>query len=228
MMPDVPLLSLALLGAVLGLDAVSFPQAMLSRPIVAATLGGAVAGDALSGLLAGAALEFVALETLPVGASRYPEWGSASVVGGALIGSYGEASPGALSVTLLAAIATGWIGGWTMVQLRGANAAMARRLRPAINAGSPNAVVGLQFAGLLADFIRGGLLTLVALTVFNPLMRAALGVWAANARYSRAVSIGVAASVASGAVWKLFRGTAGARWYLIGGLALGLLAMALS
>src|SRR5512142_1049002 len=122
MMADLPLFSLTMLGAVLGLDAVSFPQAMLSRPVVA---------DAFSGLLAGAALEFVALETLPVGASRYPEWGSASVVGGALIGAYGEASPGALSVTLLAAIATGWIGGWTMVQLRGANAAMARRLRPA-------------------------------------------------------------------------------------------------
>lgn len=228
MTADVPLFSLTALGAVLGLDAVSFPQAMLSRPIVAATLGGAVVGDAYSGLLAGAALEFVALETLPVGASRYPEWGSASVVGGALIGAYGEGSPGALSMTLLAAIATGWIGGWTMVQLRGANAAMARRLRPAINAGSANAVVGLQFAGLLADFIRGGVLTLIALIAFDPLMNAALGVWGANARYSRAVSVAVAASVASGAVWKLFRGTAGARWYLVGGLALGLLAMALS
>jgi mannose/fructose/N-acetylgalactosamine-specific phosphotransferase system component IIC len=227
-MPDVPLLSLAALGAVLGLDAVSFPQAMLSRPIVAATLGGAVAGDPFSGLLARVALEFVALETLPVGASRYPEWGSASVVGGALIAAYGEASPGALSMTLFAVIATAWIGGWTMVQLRGANAAMARRLRPAINAGSPNAVVGLQFAGLFADFLRGAALTVVALLVFDPLMRAALGVWGANARYSRAVSIGVAASVASGAVWKLFRSTAGARWYLVGGLALGLLAMALS
>lgn len=228
MTPDLPLAVLTVLGAVLGLDAVSFPQAMLSRPIVAATLGGAVVGDAISGLLAGATLELVALETLPVGASRYPEWGSASVVAGGLIGSYGEASPGALSVTLFAAIATGWIGGWTMVQLRGTNAAMARRLRPAINAGSPSAVVGLQFAGLLADFIRGALLTLAALLAFNPLMRAALGVWGANPRYSRAVSVAVAASVASGAVWKLFRGTAGARWYLIGGLALGLLAMALA
>ena len=227
-MPDVPLLSLTALGAILGLDAVSFPQAMFSRPIVASTLGGAAVGDPLSGLLAGAALEFVALETLPVGASRYPEWGSASVVGGALIGRYGEASPGALSVTLLAAIATGWIGGWTMVQLRGLNAAMARRLRPAINAGSPNAVVGLQFAGLFADFARGGLLTLIALIVFEPLMHATLGVWGASPRYSRAVSIGVAASVASGAVWKLFRGTANARWYLLGGLVLGLAAMALS
>jgi hypothetical protein len=59
-------------------------------------------------------------------------------------------------------------------------------------------------------------------------MRAALGVWGANPRYSRAVAVAVVASVASGAVWKLFRGTAGARWYLLAGLALGLLAMALA
>lgn len=227
-MPNAPLLSLTVMGAVLGLDAVSFPQAMLSRPIVASTLGGAIVGDPLAGLLAGAALEFVALETLPVGASRYPEWGSASVVGGALIGSYGEASAGALSVTLFAAIATAWIGGWTMVQMRGLNAAMARRFRAGINAGSPNAVVGLQFAGLFADFLRGGALTLVSLLVFDPLMHAALGVWGASPRYSRAVAVAVAASVASGAVWKLFRGTANARWYLLGGLALGLVAMAVA
>ena len=83
MTADLPLVLLTLLGAVLGLDAVSFPQAMLSRPIVAATLGGAFVGNAEVGLLVGATLELIALETLPVGASRYPEWGSASVVGGA-------------------------------------------------------------------------------------------------------------------------------------------------
>ena len=37
------LIPLALLGALLGLDVVSFPQAMISRPLVAATLGGAQA-----------------------------------------------------------------------------------------------------------------------------------------------------------------------------------------
>ena len=222
------LLPLSLLGGILGLDVVCFPQMMISRPLVGATLAGAFVGDTITGLIVGVTLELIALATLPFGASRYPEWGSASVVAGGLIGSYGQLSAGALSVTLFAAIATGWIGGWTMVQLRGTNATMARRLRPAINAGSARAVVGLQFAGLFADFVRGGLLTLLALLAFNPLMRAALGVWGANARYSRAVAVAVAASVASGAVWKLFRGTAGARWYLVGGLALGLLAMALA
>jgi len=78
------ILVFALLGAILGLDVVSFPQAMLSRPIVASTLAGALGGSASDGLLAGVFLEMMALETLPVGASRYPEWGTASVVGGAL------------------------------------------------------------------------------------------------------------------------------------------------
>jgi PTS system mannose-specific IIC component len=78
------LIPLGLLGALLGLDVVSFPQAMISRPIAAATLAGALMGRPMHGLIAGAALELFALETLPFGASRYPEWGSASVVGGAL------------------------------------------------------------------------------------------------------------------------------------------------
>jgi PTS system mannose-specific IIC component len=220
------MLALALLGAVLGLDVVSFPQAMLSRPIVAATLSGALLGDAAAGLLAGAALELVALETLPVGASRYPEWGSASVVGGAIVGSYPDRG-GALSVALLAAIAVGWIGGWTMVELRTLNARWAKRLRPAIDSGERGAVVGLQLAGLGADFVRGFLLTWIALLAFRPLGRAVLGVWGADARVSRAVAVTVAASVGAAAVWKLFRVTENARWYLVGGLALGLAAMAL-
>ena len=45
----VPLLPLALLGAVLGLDVVSFPQAMISRPLVAAT----VSLEQVSAVLAG-------------------------------------------------------------------------------------------------------------------------------------------------------------------------------
>ena len=60
-------LPLALLGAVLGLDVVSFPQAMVSRPLVAATVAGAFVGQPGSGLIAGVVLELIALETLPPG-----------------------------------------------------------------------------------------------------------------------------------------------------------------
>src|SRR5688500_18261909 len=97
------LLPVTLLGAVLGLDTVSFPQAMLARPLVAATLGGTLMGDPVSGLLAGAALELIAVETLPFGASRYPEWGSASVVGGALFASHPAHPSGAMTLAIVAA-----------------------------------------------------------------------------------------------------------------------------
>ena len=91
----VQLLPLALLGAVLGLDVVSFPAgddlaAASSRRRVA----GALLGDPVRGLLVGAALELLALETLPFGASRYPEWGSAAVVGGALFAAHDGRQPG--------------------------------------------------------------------------------------------------------------------------------------
>ena len=105
------LVPIGLLGAVLGLDTVSFPQALLSRPLIAATLGGALLGSPLSGLLVGAALELIALETLPFGASRYPEWGSASVVAGALVASQPTHPAGALTTAIIAGLTTAWFGG---------------------------------------------------------------------------------------------------------------------
>ncbi len=106
----IDLVPLSLLGGVLGLDVVSFPQAMISRPIVASTLGGAFAGDALAGLVCGAALECLAVESLPVGASRYPEWGSASTVAGVLAaqGAAGSVIPqaGSLAIAVVIGIFT--------------------------------------------------------------------------------------------------------------------------
>ena len=109
------LFTVSLLGAIIGLDVVSFPQAMISRPLVAATVAGLLLGDPAGGLLVGATLELIALETLPVGASRYPEWGSASVVGGALFALRPVPTSGALTMAVLGALATAWVGGWTML-----------------------------------------------------------------------------------------------------------------
>ena len=215
------LLPLTMLGAVVGLDTVSFPQAMLSRPLVAATLGGMLVGAPVSGLLVGATLELIAVETLPFGASRYPEWGSASVVGGALLGSHPTPSAGAMTLALLAALATAWVGGWTMVKLRQLNGKWAARSREALDAGSRGAVIGLQLKGMTADLVRGALLTAVAVVVFVPLTEASLALWTVDARVSRAVNVGVAISVALGAVWKLFHASITARWMFAAGLALG-------
>ncbi|HVE80085.1 MAG TPA: PTS sugar transporter subunit IIC [Gemmatimonadaceae bacterium] len=217
----VDFLPLALLGAVLGLDVVAFPQAMTSRPLVAATLGGALAGNAGSGLVAGAALELIALETLPFGASRYPEWGSAAVVGGALFATHADIPAPALVTAVLAAIATGWVGGWTMIALRRLNAAWARRRREGLERGSWRTVAGLQLFGLTADLVRGGLLTLGALLALDPVVRASLALFETDARLSRAFVTAVTGTVAAAAMWKILHATPHAVWYLAGGLLIG-------
>ena len=223
----VDLLPLALLGAVLGLDVVCFPQAMISRPLVAATAAGAFVGHPLQGLLIGVVLELIALETLPFGASRYPEWGSAAVVGGALFADSAPSQTGGLTTAVLAALATAWVGGLSMVLLREQNARWARARQPLLERGSGRTVIGLQVAGLTADLVRGGVLTFVALAVLRPLAHLALANWGASPALSRAFVTGVAATVASAAVWKIFHATPGARWLFAGGVAAGLLLLAI-
>jgi len=220
------LLPIALLGGLLGLDVVSFPQAMISRPLVAATLAGTLIGHSLSGLLVGAALELVALDTLPFGASRYPEWGSAAVVGGAIFATHPSHPAGAMEMSIVASLATAWIGGWTMVKLRERNAYWAARRRDALDAGARGAVIELQLLCMSADLLRGGLLAALSYAVFAPLTSLILGAWSSDARISRAVLVTVAASVPASPAWKVFHGVSGARWFFLGGLAIGLALMA--
>ena len=220
--PLVELLPLAILGAVLGLDVVSFPQAMISRPIVAATAATWLLGDPARGMLVGATLEMFALETLPFGASRYPEWGSAAVVSGGLFAVHDDTSAGALAVAVLAGLVSAWIGGWSMVQLRKVNARLARKRHEDVAAGSKRVVEGLQVFGLTADLVRGGALTAILLALLAPIQTWVLRSWSADPRVSRAVVVGIAASVAAGAVWKVVHAAPGARWLLLGGVVIGL------
>ncbi len=219
------LLPLALLGGVMGLDVVCFPQMMFSRPLVAATLAGAFVGDAAMGIIVGVTLELIALATLPFGASRYPEWGSAAVVGGAIAGAMHTEVVGTLTVAVLAGLATAWVGGMTLVRLRLWNAWLARRRRPALDAGSRDAVIGLQLAGLSADFVRAALLTSVAYALLFPVAQATLGVWSLGESLSRGFVVSAAAGVACAAAWTIFHSARGARWYFAGGLLVGLLVL---
>ncbi len=215
------IVQLALLGAVLGLDVVSFPQMMISRPLVAATIAGAMVGEVGSGMLAGVVLELFALETLPFGASRYPEWGSASVVGGAIFAAEPDPRMGGLAVAILGALAAAWVSGHSMVWMRRLSADWARRHRASLDEGSYPTVVGLQLFGLTVDLVRGGLLTLAALLVLTPLLRVVGRFWGLDGGFARAVVVGLAATVAARAAWQLFHSTPRARLLFVGGLGVG-------
>lgn len=211
-------LPIALLGALLGLDVVSFPQAMISRPIVAATLAGAFIGHPEAGLLIGVVLELIALDTLPFGASRYPEWGSAGVVGGALFAAQPAGMPGALPASLLAALLTASISGWSMVVLRRIIATRLERTRDSIEAGSRNALLFLHLSGMSMDLLRAALVTTLGMIVFSPLVRAIVVIWGSDSAPSRAVVVVIAAIVAGGALWKVFHSVPHVLWFFLGGL----------
>lgn len=215
------ILTFALLGAILGLDVVSFPQAMISRPIVASTLAGTLGGSASDGLLAGVFLEMMALETLPVGASRYPEWGTASVVGGALYVSRRGDATSALLFAMLGAMITAWVGGWSMYALRRLNGRWTKRALPALEAGNASVVTWLQMRGLIADLTRGFVLTALALAVLVPLTALAVANGHGDSATIRAVLVAVAASIAGSAAWKLSHGSKHGPWFFAGGLAIG-------
>ena len=221
------LLPLSLLGGILGLDVVCFPQMMISRPLVGATLAGAFVGDTITGLLVGVTLELIALATLPFGASRYPEWGSAAVVGGAIAAALRVEPAGTLTVGVLATLATAWVGGWTLVKLRQWNAWLAGRRRSGLEAGARGTVIGLQLGGLTSDLLRAMALTAVAYALLFPVARAAVGLWTFSQPLSRAVTVGAASAVAAAAAWTIFHSARGARWYFAGGLVIGLLLLKL-
>ena len=87
-----------------------------------------------------------ALETLPFGASRYPEWGSAAVVGGDLSRFTAMRVRAALTVAVLAGLTCAWVGGWSMVQLRKLNAMLARQRHDAVASGSKRSSKGSRYS----------------------------------------------------------------------------------
>ena len=211
-------LPLAMLGALLGLDVVSFPQVMISRPIVAATAAGAFIGNPPAGLLIGVVLEMIALDTLPFGASRYPEWGSAGVVGGALFASQPSGMPGALPASVLAALLTASISGWSIVVLRRLIASRLELLRDQLEEGSRNALLSFHLSGMSMDLLRGAVVTTVAMLIFAPIVKAIVAVWGSESAASRAVVVVVVAIVAGAALWKVFHAVNHVLWFLLLGL----------
>lgn len=212
---------LVLLGALCALDTVSVLQAMISRPIVSGTLAGAAFGRAEDGIVVGAVLELFAIETMPFGASRYPEWGSAGVVAGATYLVGGPGTAGSLAVATLAGLATAALGSASMVWHRQFVARIATTLRDRIAAGSASAVSRLHMAGLVSDFWRGAMVTSAGLVLAVVIAPRVVAAWYLPYGPSVAwpVILGVAAAVAS--IVRSAHTVARASWFLAGGSAVG-------
>ena len=149
---------LLLWGTLVGLDLVSVPQAMISRPLVAGSVAGWLAGDVEAGVRIGVLFELFALDVLPVGAARYPDYGPATVGAVAL----GLGAPWELGLGLSAGLGLllAVLGGWSLQIVRRWNARAIQRRAAALAAGESSAIRRLQYLGVLRDALRGFLLTL--------------------------------------------------------------------
>jgi PTS system mannose-specific IIC component len=163
MLEPVVIATLLVWGTIVGVDLVSFPQAMLNRPIVAASVAGFLIGDLEAGLRIGMLLECFALDVIPIGATRYPDYGPASVVATAVGSFAGWQDPTGLGVMvgLLLALA----GGRAMELVRRLNGRLARVAAPALASGDPAVLARLQRTGLVADALRSLLITATGLTL---------------------------------------------------------------
>lgn len=155
------LVGLLVAGALLALDEAAVGQFLLARPLVAATLGGALAGDPLAGALAGLLLEGVYLALVPTGGVRLPEAGPGSLVAGAVAsGSMlaGATPAGALALGLSLGGGISLVGGALVARHRARNArAVARAVARGESLGRPLRGALLRGAARGAGLVAAGL-----------------------------------------------------------------------
>ena len=209
-------------AAIAGLDLASVLQGLFSRPLVVGAGAGWIMGDVDAGLRVGALLELFALDVVPVGSSRYPDFGAATAaaVVVAAAGPWRETLGAATGLGL--GLAT--MAGATLPATRRLNARTVRAYADRLAAGDDRAVRVVHWAGLGHDTVRSVAVALATLTIAITIRW--LGVvprGAAGTGLTVVAGVGAAWAVGHGAVAS---GRSGPRWrWALAGLGAGLAAM---
>ena len=220
-------LALGAFGGLVGLDATSFAQTMISRPLIAATVTGLIMGRPVEALLLGSILELFALVILPVGAARYPEAGTAAVAATAAVLSVSPImSPALVLLAVLFALLWEHVGGISVIIARRANEKFATV--DDIPAGLPvdRVLERRQLLAMGLDFLRGAVVTLAGVFVGELAVRGLAQLWMLDVVVAPAIlSIGISCMVA--AALPLFGGLRAQKLAFGLGLACGLLILLL-
>lgn len=212
--------SVALLGGIAGVDATSLAQTMVSRPFIAATLTGVIAGRPEEGVILGSILELFTLVILPVGAARYPEAGTAAVAAtAAYMSATAVTSPAVMLIAVLFALTWERIAGWSVILDRRFNEGYVA-LAP-LNGRHPDrdlerrhvTAIGIDFARAIVVTAGGYLLGTLAL-------RSIAQLWSMSSSIAPAIlSIGLSCMV--GAALPLFGGFRARKFALLIGVVVG-------
>ena len=212
---------LALIGGVVGLDATSFPQAMLSRPLVAGALAGLAFGRPMEGMLIGAVIEIFDLPNLPVGAARYPDSGTATV---AAVGTLGIAGlpvlhPGTFLLAVVFALLWEHVTGMSTVFERHLNERIVLP-RHDPQRMTDRTVEKVHLLSTLLDFVRAAILALAGGAIGALLLPRFVHDWYGPLMLSGG-AIAVAASMMLAGAVNLFGGVRERRWLLLSGALCG-------
>ena len=148
-------------GTLVGLDLVSVPQMMIARPLVAGPIAGAILGDLATGLQLGVLFELFQFDILPMGATRYPEYGPATVA--AVSAAHAAAGSLGLGLGAFVGLITAMVGGLTLHVVRQLNARAVHRATPALEAGDARVLERLHVMGIVRDAVRAAGVTAVGL-----------------------------------------------------------------
>ncbi len=212
-------------GGLVGLDATSFGQFMISRPFVAASILGALLGEPAAGALIGAAVESFALTALPIGAARYPESGTAAV---AATGAYAAAAPVGTPFTLLVLallLALLWerVGEASVAALRRVNERLAA-VPAEVEETEPRWIIGRHALAILLDFCRAAALAIAGWAIGIVMLVSGSRAWTLSDDVAAGATLIAIAGVLGGA-GALFGGIGERRWVFFAGVACGSLVL---
>jgi mannose/fructose/N-acetylgalactosamine-specific phosphotransferase system component IIC len=213
-------LTIGLVGGVVGVDATSVAQTMISRPFVAAILTGLLAGRPEEGAILGAILELFALVILPVGAARYPESGTAAVAASAAyMSSTTVLSPAVMLITVLFALVWERIAGWSVILDRKFNGDYVAQAE--LSPDHPDRDLERRHLSAIAiDFGRAIVMTVGGWLLGTIALRSVAQLWSMNAMIAPAIlSIGLSCMV--GAALPLFGGLRARKVALLVGIIAG-------
>jgi len=136
---------------------------MLARPIVAGAGAGLLLGDVGAGLRMGVLFELFQYDILPIGATRYPEYGPATVI--AVGAAHAFALPFGIGLATVVGLFTAMIGGISLQILRRLNTRAVTAAAPALERGDVRALYRLHVSGAARDLVRAALVTAVGLVL---------------------------------------------------------------
>ncbi len=199
-------LGVALIGGLVGLDSTSFPQVMISRPLVAGCLTGIVFGRPIEGTMVGAILEMFALVIQPLGAARYPEAGTGAVAASAayLSVSADGISPGILLLAVVFGLAWEWVGSISVIALRRINELLVADAMMFANM-NPGVLQRRHLAAMSLDFVRGVIVCTTGWVGGWALLKTLTPYWSMGPGPALGV-LGIAGAAATAALLPLFGG----------------------